>query len=99
MLKIIPQSASMERGATLSTICSASAEPQSIAGQSWAGGLVAILERWFAACLTWRMERAAIAQLWSMSDRELKDIGLIRSEINGAVKGETVRDRAINRYY
>jgi uncharacterized protein YjiS (DUF1127 family) len=40
------------------------------------------------AYLTWRLERAAIAQLWAMSDRELKDIGLSRSKIASAVKLE-----------
>jgi uncharacterized protein YjiS (DUF1127 family) len=99
MLKIIPQSASWQRGATLSTICSASAEPQSMAGQSWTSALLATLERWFAAYLTWCMKRVVIAQLWSMSDHELKAIGLARSDIAEAVKGDTVRDRANNRCY
>jgi len=99
MLKISPQSASMGRGATLRTICRASAEPQHKASQSWAGGLVAALQCWFVAYLTWRKEREAIVQLSSMSDRELKDIGLSRSEIAGAADGEGVRDCAISRYY
>ena len=70
-----------------------------IAGQSWVRELVATLERWWAAYMTWRIEQAAIAQLWSMNDRELKDIGLTRSEITSAVRGEAARDRAFSPYY
>jgi uncharacterized protein YjiS (DUF1127 family) len=51
------------------------------------------------AYMTWHLERAAIAQLWSMSDRELKDMGLNRSGIAAAVRGDTARGRASNRYY
>jgi uncharacterized protein YjiS (DUF1127 family) len=52
------------------------------------------LKRWWAAYLTWRRQQAAITQLWSMSDSQLRDIGLTRTEIIGAVKGEAVRYRA-----
>jgi uncharacterized protein YjiS (DUF1127 family) len=58
------------------------------AWRSWASGLAATLNRWSVAYITWRIEQAAIALLWSMSDRELKDIGLTRSEITAAVRGE-----------
>ena len=34
---------------------------------------------------SWKAEQAAIARLHSMTDRELKDIGLTRSVITGAV--------------
>lgn len=40
-----------------------------------------------------RLERLAISQLLSMSDRELKDIGLTRSAIPGAVAGKAVARR------
>jgi uncharacterized protein YjiS (DUF1127 family) len=39
------------------------------------------------AHLTRRIEQTAMAQLRSMSDRELKDIGLTRFQIEGAVTG------------
>ncbi len=42
---------------------------------------LAALKRAWVAYINWRLERAAMGQLWSMSDRELKDIGLIRSEV------------------
>jgi uncharacterized protein YjiS (DUF1127 family) len=82
------------------TVCSAPAMPHSMAGQSWGRERVASLKGWWAAYQSRRAEQAAIAQLWSMSDRELRDIGLTRSEIADAVKGEAARDRAIShRYY
>ena len=39
------------------------------------------------AYITWRMENIAIAQLKAMSDRELEDIGLTRSDIARTVMG------------
>jgi uncharacterized protein YjiS (DUF1127 family) len=56
--------------------------------------VVAILKRWWVAYLTRRIEETAMAQLCSMSDRELKDIGLTRAEILRAVRGGVERDRA-----
>jgi uncharacterized protein YjiS (DUF1127 family) len=78
----------------MKTISSAPAAPQGRAGQSWARQMAATLKRWWVVYITWRIERTAIARLWSMSDRELKDIGLSRSEIMRAVKGEAAGDRA-----
>ena len=79
------------------TVSSAPAMPHGMAGQSWGRELVATLKGWWATYQIWRAEQAAIAQLWCMSDRELRDIGLSRSEIMAAVKGEAARDRAISR--
>jgi uncharacterized protein YjiS (DUF1127 family) len=57
---------------------------------AWASG------RW-AAYRRWRELRAAAAQLQTFDDRQLKDIGLRRSEISGAVYGynrdESLRGR------
>ena len=86
----------------MSTMSSAPNAPQEMAGQSSARDLVkdlvknlgATLIRWCVAYLTWRIERAAITQLGSMSDRQLRDIGISRSEIMGAVRGEVDRARA-----
>ena len=44
------------------------------------------LMRWWAAYTTWRIERLAIDRLEAMSDRQLKDIGLVRSQIALAVR-------------
>jgi uncharacterized protein YjiS (DUF1127 family) len=56
-----------------------------------ASGLIATataaVKGWWMAYLTRRIEQAAIAQLESMSDWELKDIGLTRSEVARAVRG------------
>lgn len=49
--------------------------------------LVALWKRWRSAYKSWLVERAAITQLSSLSDRQLKDIGLNRSEIIDAVRG------------
>jgi uncharacterized protein YjiS (DUF1127 family) len=70
---------------TMSTTFTAPAAPQGIAGQSWARKLVTTLERWWIAYMTWRVKQAAIAALSAMTNRELKDIGLTRSEIASAV--------------
>ncbi len=50
-----------------------------------------IVRRCWQGFVKWRAEQAAIAQLSSMSDRELRDMGLVRSEISFAVKGELAR--------
>lgn len=71
----------------MSTISSAPA-PQGLPGQSLLVGALAALKRWWMAYLIWRMEQAAIAHLWSLSDRTLKDMGLTRSEIPRVVRGE-----------
>src|SRR5262249_60861823 len=43
---------------------------------------------WWMPSATRRIERAAIIQLHGMSERELQDIGLTRSQIERAVRGE-----------
>jgi len=83
----------------MSTISSAQAAARSTTNHSRAIGLVASLKRWWLAYITWRTQRAAVTALRSMSDRELKDIGLTRSEITGAVKSEVTRNRTFSRYY
>jgi uncharacterized protein YjiS (DUF1127 family) len=49
--------------------------------------LRAALQRAWAVCITWRIEQVAIVTLNSMSDLDLQDLGLPRSEIARAVKG------------
>lgn len=55
------------------------------AGGRWLRRLLAALERRWSDYSRWRVEQRAAAQLHAMSDRELKDIGLIRPEIERAV--------------
>jgi uncharacterized protein YjiS (DUF1127 family) len=54
-------------------------------GERWLRRFWASLERRWSAYSRWRVEQRAGAQLHAMSDRELQDIGLIRSEISRAV--------------
>jgi uncharacterized protein YjiS (DUF1127 family) len=87
----------------MSTISSAPAAARGTAGHSasqpWSSGLSATLKRWWAAYTTRRAEQAAMTLLGSMSDRELKDMGLTRCDITGAVRGGLGRDRGFSRYY
>jgi uncharacterized protein YjiS (DUF1127 family) len=59
--------------------------------------LWAAANRWWAGYTSWRLHKAAIAQLRSMSDRQLADIGVSRSEIEYAVRGK--RDRAVSNHF
>jgi uncharacterized protein YjiS (DUF1127 family) len=56
--------------------------------RSQGSGLVATVKTWWKGYLVRRIEQAAIIQLHAMSDRELQDIGLARSQIEQAVRGE-----------
>jgi len=47
--------------------------------------MIAMLKRWWAAYTAWRIEQAAITELSSFSDRELRDIGVNRSGIPAVV--------------
>src|SRR5947199_2039424 len=58
---------------------------QTKVGESWLRRLVSGVDRRWQAYSRWRAEQVAIGQLSAMSDRELQDIGLIRSEIDRAV--------------
>jgi uncharacterized protein YjiS (DUF1127 family) len=66
-------------------------------GRSLARDVGATFARWWVAYMTWRIEQHALAALANMSDRELKDIGLTRSDIPAVIRGEMLRDRAIIR--
>jgi uncharacterized protein YjiS (DUF1127 family) len=74
----------------MSTICDQTTSTQAIAATDgfW---IRRIIRRWLQAYLTSRLEHATIAQLSSMSDHELKDIGLTRYEIASVVKGKPPR--------
>jgi uncharacterized protein YjiS (DUF1127 family) len=82
----------------MSTISSTTAR-QSSAGGRILGRLAGTPKRLLTAFITWRAEQAALAHLQSMSDRELEDIGLSRSQIECAVTGDRARDRVFRRYY
>ena len=60
--------------------------------------LAAAPKRLWAAIITLRVQQAAVIRLRSMTDRELEDIGLSRSQIEGAVMGERGRDQVFCGY-
>jgi uncharacterized protein YjiS (DUF1127 family) len=55
------------------------------------------LIRCWAAYMTWRIERLAVACLGAMSDRQLRDLGIVRSQIEFAVKNGIGRGRVARR--
>jgi uncharacterized protein YjiS (DUF1127 family) len=54
------------------------------------------LKAWWAAWQRRRAEQLTIEHLRGMSERELKDIGIVRSEIDFAVRRGVERDRRIS---
>lgn len=65
----------------MNTISAASPATPASQLPSWTGGIAAVLRRGWLACMSRRIGQAAIAELCSMSDQELKDIGVCRCEI------------------
>jgi uncharacterized protein YjiS (DUF1127 family) len=57
-----------------------------------------ILRRWWIAYMKWRLDALAISQLQSMGDRELRDMGVSRAQIELAVRGDG-SDPRFTRYY
>ena len=70
----------------MSTLSSLHARAPIVAGWSWTSDLTARAKRLWIAYVTWRIEQAAINQLCAMSDRELKDIGICRTDIARAAR-------------
>jgi uncharacterized protein YjiS (DUF1127 family) len=70
---------------------SASALLHGGAAQFVGRSVVRRFKRWRAVYAAWRRERQAVAELVSMSDRDLRDIGIDRCEILRAVRGDTAR--------
>jgi len=88
----------MEMIMSTSTMTGAPIAAPRIARRSWSEWLVAALKAWWLARMERRLERLAILQLRAMSDRELKDIGICRSQIEFDVRVGRDRDRALSRY-
>src|SRR5262245_41045484 len=57
---------------------------------------VATVKKGKMAYLDRRIERVGVAHLEAMSDRELEDIGLTRSQIESAVRGERRSSGQVN---
>jgi uncharacterized protein YjiS (DUF1127 family) len=83
---------------TMSTILSAILPRDSI-GDRLPRTIGAALKGWWMAYVNWRLERLAITRLHAMSDRELKDMGVSRAQIEFAVRGETAPQPIFSRYY
>jgi len=81
----------------MSTISTRPASSEAFAGNSWTFRPAEVLKRWCVAYLNWRLRQTAIAELAVLSDRELKDIGLKRGEIENAVTNTLKRECAFNR--
>jgi uncharacterized protein YjiS (DUF1127 family) len=76
------------------TLSITTARLQSVATQP--SQLTGRLQSWWVAYLDRRIQREAALQLEALSDRELKDIGLRRCEIEGAVKSGVKSGRAFD---
>jgi len=68
-----------------------------LAGPAFVPALLAAGKRAWIAYLNWRIERAAIDQLFAMNDRELADIGLIRSDAADVAKVAAAAGHALQR--
>jgi uncharacterized protein YjiS (DUF1127 family) len=77
----------------MEAILSASAPLHGIAAQSVGRWAVRTFKRWRGTYTTWHRERRAMGELLSMSDRDLRDIGINRCEILRAGRGDTPRKR------
>jgi uncharacterized protein YjiS (DUF1127 family) len=62
------------------------------------GRVAGILRHWWMAYMKWRLDALAISQLQSMGDRELRDMGVSRAQIEFAVRGGG-SDPRFTRYY
>jgi uncharacterized protein YjiS (DUF1127 family) len=82
----------------VSTISRAPSAAQATAGQFWTAVIWTKFKAWWAARRMRQLELAAMQQLNLMSDHDLKDIGLARSEIPFAVTHDAARDRTFGRY-
>ena len=58
--------------------------------------LITVVKRSWRAYVRWLENRAAMSELRSMSDHQLKDIGITRYDAAPLVAGEGVRERAFH---
>ncbi len=78
---------------TTTAVFGKSAVPRGAVGR-FPAAMLAAAKRWWLAYVKWRIEREAVSRPWLLSDRELEDIELARTEILRAVNGELARMRA-----
>lgn len=89
----------LEIAMSMRTVSDPRAAPQNLAGQFWVRGVIDPLKRWLMAYKKWTAERTACAQLHAMTDRELKDIGVTRTDVNYAVRRNAARYGVYSRDY
>jgi uncharacterized protein YjiS (DUF1127 family) len=73
--------------------------PHNAVNETRLGVIGTALKGLWIAYMNWRVEHMAINRLRSMSDRELKDIGVSRAQIEFAVRGETAANPILGRHY
>jgi uncharacterized protein YjiS (DUF1127 family) len=73
--------------------------PRNSAGDTLSKSIAKVAMRWWVAYMNWRLQRLAIHRLKAMSDRELKDMGVSRSQIDFVVKRGTDFHPMFSRYY
>ena len=67
--------------------------PHAISPRSFTGGALPrrigrVLQRWWLAYMEWRLMRLTIDIMSRMSDRQLKDLGISRSQIESVARGQ-----------
>lgn len=67
--------------------------PHAISPRSSAGGALPerigrVLQHWWLAYMEWRLTRLTIDLMSRMSDRQLKDLGINRSQIESVARGQ-----------
>jgi uncharacterized protein YjiS (DUF1127 family) len=82
------QGAARRKETIMSEISKAMASRRSDAG-GFLVGIGQALKRCWLAYMDWRLQQLAIGRLRRMSSRELRDIGLIRSQIEREVRGSS----------
>ena len=82
----------------MSTISNAILPPNSV-NDTLLKSIGRTLVRWWVAYINWRLRQLAIHRLNGMSDRELKDMGVYRSQIEFAVGRGADLHPMFRRYY
>jgi uncharacterized protein YjiS (DUF1127 family) len=79
------------------TIFSNAISPGNSAAGALSRSIGAAFKRWWLAYMEWRLHRLTINLLRNMSDRQLKDIGLCRAEIEFVVARRAPRHPMLGR--
>ena len=83
----------------MSTISNAAVVQSDPVADTFLKGVGRILKGWWVAYMNWRLQQLAISRLRSMGDRELKDIGISRAQIEVAARSDAASGPMFGRYY